>query len=482
MSQESESAAHVTALQKIVTLQHIHSLYLAAQQSQPPRKDISFNILQLQAMINNNPLINPDFDILNIKGSLDAMKQKRQNGEAFQDILTPGQIVQVISESLSVDSVSEQVISQIPKSTIFRLSNKIDISLVKDRLIKILNSYKNSTLEEITSLELKYKNKKKEIEQIETGRIEDLKLIGEFSQESVIEKSKDALEEAEDAQEASQQELVNIVKEKLESDGGKEITKVLQDLSDNQKKDGKIVLDEEQLEKTLEMAKGDALGAEEKVGDNDDADKEMDEGGEPEAESSAQFHSVAHLKENKSEPLDTPSEPQEEPVPNAILSADSEPQTKLESKSASKEIPSPTPEPATPATPAIGEEELGSKRRGSDSVPPGCTKRFNALSAQFLTQISSNRFASMFMQPVNENEEPNYYKLIRHPVDIKSLGKAIRTGEIKTFDELEFELQLMFSNAIMYNDMHQTETYKWTIEMMEEAQNLLSLFRESSSN
>ncbi|KAG7872688.1 hypothetical protein KL938_005266 [Ogataea parapolymorpha] len=481
MFQEPESSAHVTALQKIVTLQHIHSLYLAAQQSQPPRKDISFNILQLQAMINNNPLINPDFDILNIKGSLDAIKQKRQNGETFQDILTPGQIVQVISESLSVDSISEQVITQVPKSTIFRLSNKIDISLVKDRLIRILNSYKNTTLGEITSLELKYKNKKKEIEQIESGSVEDSKLIAEFSQKSEIEQPNNVTKGAEDVQEATQQELVNMVKEKLESDEGKEITKVLQDLSDNQKKDGQIVLDEEQLEKTLEMAKGDAQEPEENVDDND-ADKEIDEGVEPEAESSAQSQPVTALEKSRTEPSETHSELQEGPAPSSELNVESKPQTKLESKSASKEIPSPTPEPATPSTPASGDEERGSKRRGSESVPPGCTKRFNALSAQLLTQISSNRFASMFMQPVNENEEPNYYKLIRHPVDIKSLGKAIRTGEIKSFDELEFELQLMFSNAIMYNDMHQTETYKWTIEMMEETQNLLSLFRESSSN
>ncbi|KAH3663914.1 hypothetical protein OGATHE_004205, partial [Ogataea polymorpha] len=40
-----------------------------------------------------------------------------------------------------------------------------------------------------------------------------------------------------------------------ESEDGKEITKVLQDLSENQEKDEKIVLDEEQLEKTLQMAK-----------------------------------------------------------------------------------------------------------------------------------------------------------------------------------------------------------------------------------
>ncbi|GME81169.1 unnamed protein product [Ambrosiozyma monospora] len=175
--------SQVTILQKIVTLQHIHSLYLAAQQSQPPHRDISFNILQLQKMINNNPLINPDFDLLDINGSLNALNLKRQNGGAIKNILNAIQIVQVITETLSIEGpngVHETPIQQVPKTTVFKLSNLINANLVKDRLIKILNKYKNTTLEEITALETNYKAKKNEIELVENGKVEDKVLYQEF--------------------------------------------------------------------------------------------------------------------------------------------------------------------------------------------------------------------------------------------------------------------------------------------------------------
>ncbi|GME78002.1 unnamed protein product [Ambrosiozyma monospora] len=66
------------------------------------------------------------------------------------------------------------------ETTVFKLSNLINANLVKDRLIKILNKYKNTTLEEITSLESKYKAKKNEIELVENGKVEDKVLYQEF--------------------------------------------------------------------------------------------------------------------------------------------------------------------------------------------------------------------------------------------------------------------------------------------------------------
>ncbi|GMF99127.1 unnamed protein product [[Candida] boidinii] len=173
--------SQVSIIQKIVTLQHIHSLYLAAQQANPPRKEISFNILQLQNMINNNPLINPDFDLLDINSSLTSIKAKKLKGEKIiaKNALTPIQIVQVIAETLSIDT-NEQIISQVPKTTIFKISNKVTHNLVKERLIRILNNYKNTTLQEISALEGRYKQKKREIEMIENGKVDDKILYQEF--------------------------------------------------------------------------------------------------------------------------------------------------------------------------------------------------------------------------------------------------------------------------------------------------------------
>ncbi|GMF05387.1 unnamed protein product [[Candida] boidinii] len=86
----------------------------------------------------------------------------------------------------------------------------------------------------------------------------------------------------------------------------------------------------------------------------------------------------------------------------------------------------------------------------------------------------------MFLQPVNKSDEPLYYKIINSPQDLKTIQREVKQGKITTFGELEFRLQLMFSNAVMYNDI-KADTYKLTIEMMEEAKNIIELFRDSIS-
>ncbi|GMF58367.1 unnamed protein product [[Candida] boidinii] len=129
------------------------------------------------------------------------------------------------------------------------------------------------------------------------------------------------------------------------------------------------------------------------------------------------------------------------------------------------------------------EEEVKHKskrQRTGTEVSGHKNKRFQILATQLITQISSNRFASMFLQPVNKSDEPLYYKIINSPQDLKTIQREVKQGKITTFGELEFRLQLMFSNAVMYNDI-KADTYKLTIEMMEEAKNIIELFRDSIS-
>ncbi|ODV82566.1 hypothetical protein CANARDRAFT_30724 [[Candida] arabinofermentans NRRL YB-2248] len=714
--------SQVTMLQKIVTLQHIHSLYLAAQQSQPPRRDISFNILQLQAMINNNPLINPAFDLLDVNQSLNLIKIRKQKGIAVQNILTPIQIVQVIAETLALDSTdgkNEHVISQIPKSTVFKLSNKIDIALVKDRLIKILNSYKNTTLREITALEAKYKTKKNEIVMIENGNVEDNILYNEFIDSSAFQgevASGDAIEmnnQGSDQEHPSQdivlsdlQDQTNqrkgdgtsISEQTLPEDGEKLKFSVAavdnKNEADNEHSGGNmdehqkeapstLITSESELENKLSSAQEEGHDAKtvvnetptlypsddtpipasvansvtqipsaqdfqmaaksvesrasarvtfdtaesgnenlatdsltegsqaldtvsngtlidlsteklpeitqeesnianraiaEESSDDDqemvDAplppsdDKDMEDGSE--TGNTGDLISMKTVENNteidneipKAHPVnknkdDTAVERDVEVIEKnrntdsdnkAVTSSEEMLDSLVSEKAVSNdyELSAPTPEPATPPNepeskvddressngrksitePAsevselkelqvisnatetdtskspqspkdqgqdnikktVGEDshieltELATKKhqRSESSVGYGhANKRFQSLSVQLLNQISSNRFASMFLKPVNQSEEPQYYKLIKYPTDIRTLTKEIKAGSISSFDELEFKLQIMFSNAIMYNDAIQTETYGWIIEMMEDAKKLITMFKET---
>ncbi|CDK24882.1 unnamed protein product [Kuraishia capsulata CBS 1993] len=408
--------AKVTMLQKIVTLQHIHSLFLASNSGAVGTKPdyVSFNILHLQALINNNPLINPEFDLLNISTSHSITKSKKPAGA--KPTLSPVQIVQVIADCLSLDPImpEDPVISQVPKTTIFKLSTRIQIAMVKDRLIKILNSYKNSALHEISSLEKVFKKRKDEMEMIEQGKVNDDLLIKEFNKTQP--NTTDKFENKEKAE------------AKIDSEPIEEIT-VKDEVAKTSEK--KNIQEEEEKEETTQ----------------DTADRAGEEDKSASAVEEAPSASPMDVDEKESEPEE---DHEDESNRGIKRSRDDNEQSEV------------------------------SKRRHRSETPtaPPTNKKFQTIATQLITQISSNRFASMFLQPVSESDEPEYYVLIKNPQDLKKIQKDVKRGEINTFQELEYRLQVMFTNAVMYNKFH-SETYNWTIEMMEETANLIKLFKDS---
>lgn len=318
-----ESTGSANILFKIVTLQHIYSLYLATLSntgSPNSRKDITFNITTFQSLINNNPLINEKFDLLDIKGSIAEFHRNNER----EMILKEEDIVNIIIETLSLDHDTEvPIITRIPDTTVYRMSNLITIPMVKDRLIKILNSYKNVTLEEIAEIESAFKKTRAELN--ETSSVKKEETMGT---------------------------PVKVVNETPA-----------------------------------------------RFGDTEKPD-------------------ISSLKRKRS---------------------------------------------PTPGTPT-----------------PASTKRFQTIAYNLMSQITSNRFASTFLQPVSSSDEPEYYDVIKHPKDIKSIQREIRSGKIGTFEELELALQIMFANAIMYNEKD-SEVSQFSIEMMESCDKVIELFRESLS-
>lgn len=119
------------------------------------------------------------------------------------------------------------------------------------------------------------------------------------------------------------------------------------------------------------------------------------------------------------------------------------------------------------------------------SQPPSSilwTKAFPKISAQALQDISTDKNASMFANPVKERDAPGYRNVILRPQDLKSIRSAITAGHraalavapadldpsatnvwlpisedlippkgIINYAQLEKELMRMFANAIMFN-------------------------------
>jgi hypothetical protein len=526
----------ITPLQKIVTLQHIYSLYMAASQ-QSEKKEVSFNIIQLQRMINCNPLVNPDFDFLNISGFLNNSKEK--NKEKLKDKnssasggstisgntgsssnkgpVSPVQLIQILTESLTLRDErgrNEQVIQQVPNTMLFKLSKFIDLNFVKDRLIKLLNAYKNSTLKEIEELENKWKIKKSEIQKIEEGKMDDSVLYEEFLKDlkkkrssSII--SKDRIDSkkvkainvsgtggtsastsvstsASVSASASASNSPNVSTNSSPSPNinelqgkklqiSRNVNRIVEKNSENLKEivnerktqDVKQEVKELKEENKKEAKEDIFVDAFETV-HPETTEPETAEANETAEATEVMEEHLNNTKENK-KVIESPGKHKLEEDVN-IEDSSSKRIKKEESMKDNKEFDEKEPVKTRSRTRSMVNNEIATKAEN---------KKFQQLSIQLITHISSHRIASMFLNPVNANDEPQYYELIKRPVDLKTIVKKIKSGNIVTLEELELEMQIMFTNAIMYNDMNQEDVYKGILDMMKEWEGLVSMLKEN---
>lgn len=109
--------------------------------------------------------------------------------------------------------------------------------------------------------------------------------------------------------------------------------------------------------------------------------------------------------------------------------------------------------------------------------PSKADKKFLAIAMPLIDNLSAYKYATTFSTPVPEASEPEYYEVIYQPRDLKTIKTMCKEGKISNLQELEREIQLMFANAIMYNE-EGSEVYNWAKGMQAESENIIALFRE----
>ncbi len=112
-------------------------------------------------------------------------------------------------------------------------------------------------------------------------------------------------------------------------------------------------------------------------------------------------------------------------------------------------------------------------------------------------KIDEQQFAWPFREPVTIDEAPDYYDVIRHPIDLKTIANRIRQdNHYKTKQMLYVDLMLMINNCKLYNDdgstyiqcsvqlekYIQTVLFHDTILAMSTAANVSSSSSSSSNN
>lgn len=67
------------------------------------------------------------------------------------------------------------------------------------------------------------------------------------------------------------------------------------------------------------------------------------------------------------------------------------------------------------------------------------------------SQISQHRNGNIFHNPIKVSEAPDYYDIVRRPMDLKTIKTRFKEGIIANSAEFQRDIYLMFANSMMYN-------------------------------
>jgi Bromodomain len=92
------------------------------------------------------------------------------------------------------------------------------------------------------------------------------------------------------------------------------------------------------------------------------------------------------------------------------------------------------------------------RRRGRPPAADSQTsKKFQTVIIMVHAQISQHRNGNIFHNPIKTSEAPDYYDIVKRPMDVKTIKAHIREGQIASSAEFQRDVYLMFANSLMYN-------------------------------
>ncbi|XP_050677555.1 bromodomain-containing protein homolog [Leptidea sinapis] len=94
---------------------------------------------------------------------------------------------------------------------------------------------------------------------------------------------------------------------------------------------------------------------------------------------------------------------------------------------------------------------------------------------KLLRHLRQKDASDIFSEPVDTTEVPDYSSVVKHPMDLSTMGKKLDKGLYKTIDDVEADFQLMIDNCLAYNNKD-TVFYKAGIKMREQCK---PIFRQA---
>lgn len=95
-------------------------------------------------------------------------------------------------------------------------------------------------------------------------------------------------------------------------------------------------------------------------------------------------------------------------------------------------------------------------------------------------RLASNKYASLFLKPITEEQAPGYNSIVYRPMDLQTIKKNIDSGIIRNSLEFKRDVMLMFTNAIMYNKTNDT-VYSMALQMQQESMEPIEILLQAEA-
>lgn len=92
---------------------------------------------------------------------------------------------------------------------------------------------------------------------------------------------------------------------------------------------------------------------------------------------------------------------------------------------------------------------------------------FNAFLHSILQQLVAKDTGQIFIEPVDQNEVPDYGDIVKHPMDLQTMEFKIKNFEYNNLEAFENDFNLMISNCLSYNSK-ETIFYKAGVKMRDQ--------------
>lgn len=70
---------------------------------------------------------------------------------------------------------------------------------------------------------------------------------------------------------------------------------------------------------------------------------------------------------------------------------------------------------------------------------------------KILNKLKDHEDAWPFLEPVDEEIAPSYYRVVKNPMDLQQMEDKLNEGLYETFSQFKHDFQLIIANCKQYN-------------------------------